>query len=425
MPNSVESPTGGPVRTLTPTRVRVVKFPRLSAMALLVAMGIGVVAHPIGGEFGRFLWLAAAAVGVLACCDIATWAEQRIYRGLVGWTWIIRVTLTLLTPVAFIVVWPFLLMAGGVAGIFDDGLLLAGTLFGGMWFISASLGTIVIVSLDILISALILDFRSRIQTAALGLMAVALGATWSVFLLGSMAEDRVRELATTGMLPPKMTIEVGDEILEGQRLIEVLASAENGRVLTVGFVLMAALLGLPAIVSACGKLADAVMERLNPLREAMERIGQGELDLRVEVGGSKDLRQISQGFNRMAESLTTTLNDLDVRNRELMETNEATSRFVPFQFLKLLDRKTIRTIRRGDQAQLNMSVMFCDIRSFTTIAERIRRSGQLRLHQSLPVAHGGRGSSRARASSTTSLATVSWPCFTRAPTRRSERDSAC
>lgn len=351
--------------------MRVLKFPRLAALTLLLAMTAGLFAGPSGSDLRRALWAVALIVGILACCDIATWAEQRVYRVLVGLNGFIRFGLTLLTPVFFVMVWPFFILGGAAAGILDDGVLLAGVLFGGTWFLSASLGTIVVVSLDVLISAIIPDFRSRIQTAVLGLLAVALGATWTVVWLGGMVGAQIRHAAMHGKLPPDFSIEVDNEIWKGERALDLMASAETEQFVAVAFVVTAAVLGLPAIVSACGKLADAVMERLDPLREAMGMIGRGELDVRVEVRGSKDVRQISEGFNSMAESLTTTLRDLDVRNRELIETNQATSRFVPFQFLDLLDRKTIRDLHRGDQTQLNMSVMFCDIRSFTTMAERI------------------------------------------------------
>ena len=50
-----------------------------------------------------------------------------------------------------------------------------------------------------------------------------------------------------------------------------------------------------------------------------------------------------------ARSLGQTLTDLESSNVELEETNRATSRFVPFQFLQLLSKESIRDIVRGDQ----------------------------------------------------------------------------
>jgi adenylate cyclase len=57
--------------------------------------------------------------------------------------------------------------------------------------------------------------------------------------------------------------------------------------------------------------------------------------------------------------------------QELFRLNEAFSRFVPKKFLQLLDKKGIADIEIGDSVQKEMSVLFCDIRSFTTLSEQM------------------------------------------------------
>ena len=54
---------------------------------------------------------------------------------------------------------------------------------------------------------------------------------------------------------------------------------------------------------------------------------------------------------------------------ELFQLNQAFSRFVPTQFLQLLDKESIVDVRLGDQVQKEMSVLFADIRDFTTLSE--------------------------------------------------------
>ncbi len=367
---------GGSIRTLTRTGSRLQRFPRWAAAALLLAVGVGVPASPGGlGSLAGGAFAVALGLGVLSTAALATWAELRLYRGLVGVSGPKRLALTLFVPlVVALLVWPLSLAAAGlVAAFLDDGVLLAGVFFGGAWFLSASAGTTIIVLLDVVISALIPDFRSRIQAAVLGLLVVSVGFTALVYGLGQRLAAAIRAAAEAGEIPSEsLVIDLGpDHKVSGQDAIELLASSETESFIAVAFVFLAAALGLPAIVSACGKLADAVMERLNPLVEAMERVGGGDLDVRVEVGGSSDLVQVTAGFNQMASSLTRTLRDLELQNRELAATNQATRRFVPFQFLELLDKRTIVQIQRGDQTQLEISVMFCDIRGFTTMAERI------------------------------------------------------
>jgi class 3 adenylate cyclase len=54
---------------------------------------------------------------------------------------------------------------------------------------------------------------------------------------------------------------------------------------------------------------------------------------------------------------------------ELFQLNQAFSRFVPRQFLQLLEKESIVDVKLGDQVQKEMSVLFSDIRDFTTLSE--------------------------------------------------------
>lgn len=47
----------------------------------------------------------------------------------------------------------------------------------------------------------------------------------------------------------------------------------------------------------------------------------------------------------------------------------AYEKFVPKEFLKILDKEDIATVNLGDNAQINMSILFSDIRNFTTLSE--------------------------------------------------------
>ncbi|MCA1995179.1 MAG: GAF domain-containing protein, partial [Coleofasciculus sp. S288] len=54
---------------------------------------------------------------------------------------------------------------------------------------------------------------------------------------------------------------------------------------------------------------------------------------------------------------------------ELFQLNEAFSRFVPRQFLQFLEKESIVDVQLGDQVQKEMSVLFSDIRDFTSLSE--------------------------------------------------------
>lgn len=51
--------------------------------------------------------------------------------------------------------------------------------------------------------------------------------------------------------------------------------------------------------------------------------------------------------------------------------NKAYERFVPREFLSSLSKKSIIDVKLGDQVQKNMTILFCDIRNFTTRSEKL------------------------------------------------------
>ena len=56
-------------------------------------------------------------------------------------------------------------------------------------------------------------------------------------------------------------------------------------------------------------------------------------------------------------------------NTELQELNEANQRFVPQDFLQILGKESIKDLHLGDQTQTKMTILFSDIRSYTSLSE--------------------------------------------------------
>jgi class 3 adenylate cyclase len=61
----------------------------------------------------------------------------------------------------------------------------------------------------------------------------------------------------------------------------------------------------------------------------------------------------------------------EILSRELISRNEIFSKFVPSEFIGLLNKKDITELELGSQVQKKMTVLFADIREFTSISERM------------------------------------------------------
>jgi CHASE3 domain sensor protein len=77
-----------------------------------------------------------------------------------------------------------------------------------------------------------------------------------------------------------------------------------------------------------------------------------------------EIGQLASAFDRMAASIEDS-------NRSKDQMLDASRRFVPYEYLDFLQRRNITEIRLGDHVSAEMAVMFSDIRSFTTISERM------------------------------------------------------
>ncbi|TAG97448.1 MAG: adenylate/guanylate cyclase domain-containing response regulator [Oscillatoriales cyanobacterium] len=65
----------------------------------------------------------------------------------------------------------------------------------------------------------------------------------------------------------------------------------------------------------------------------------------------------------------SSLNQIESSKSELEKIAAASARFVPREFLKFLKRESIVDARLGDAVQAEMTIMFADIRSFTSLSE--------------------------------------------------------
>lgn len=94
----------------------------------------------------------------------------------------------------------------------------------------------------------------------------------------------------------------------------------------------------------------------NPLKYITDQIHyiteSGNLSVQVKVDSKDEIQVLSDDFNLMIEKLRF-----------------AYGRFVPEQFFKILGKENVIHVKLGDQIHDRLSILFSDIRSFTTLSE--------------------------------------------------------
>ena len=124
-------------------------------------------------------------------------------------------------------------------------------------------------------------------------------------------------------------------------------------------------------------LLDIMMPRMTGY-EVCQKIREKFTAIEVPIVMLTAKNQVSdlvQGFNVGANDFLTkpfVKNELLARIKthiRLAKINAAYGRFVPHDFLRFLGHESIVDVQLGDQIQKEMTVLFSDIRSFTTISE--------------------------------------------------------
>jgi len=98
------------------------------------------------------------------------------------------------------------------------------------------------------------------------------------------------------------------------------------------------------------------------LDKIVRRFGEKELNVRAVVKTKDEVGRLGFTFNQMAQ----TIQNYSAHLENLLL---AYGRFVPHDFLHFLKKESIIDVRLGDHTQQDMTVLFSDIRSFTTLSE--------------------------------------------------------
>lgn len=111
-------------------------------------------------------------------------------------------------------------------------------------------------------------------------------------------------------------------------------------------------------------LARYLTKNLAILHHGVERVKKKDFNTSIIVKTKDEIGSVAETFNSMVASIREYANDLEKQT-------SAFHRFVPTEFIQLLDKNSAVEVSLGNSNPYIMSVLFSDIRSFTSISENM------------------------------------------------------
>jgi len=104
-------------------------------------------------------------------------------------------------------------------------------------------------------------------------------------------------------------------------------------------------------------LTSKVMHPVRILYAAFLKVSKGDWYAEVDLTGKDEISFLGNTFNLMIQS-----------RRHFQETME---KFIPLEFLTFLDKKDFTQVRLGESVEKEFTILFCDMRGFTTASEKM------------------------------------------------------
>ena len=157
-------------------------------------------------------------------------------------------------------------------------------------------------------------------------------------------------LDSKGQLLGILGVDLKDENMRAAMRQSVTASA---------FIVLAAIV---VALLASVIFGDQLTRGIRALNNVVIEFAGKKFDIRAPVTSRDEIGSLSASFNAMAKTI-----DDDTKHRQALLA--AYGKFVPHSFLSFLRKESIIDLTLGDHVQQEMTVLFSDIRSFTTLSE--------------------------------------------------------
>ena len=189
-----------------------------------------------------------------------------------------------------------------------------------------------------------------------------------VYETGKRLEFEVEENSERWVYVKADINEVDGSASQGDKVIELIfdtsnlekqltSLASNQVLITITFIIVAGIVSL--------LLANRISKPISLLTGSVGQIAGGNLGINIDKDkSSKELLDLSSGISKMKDSIRDKITDIETINTSY-------ERFVPKEFLTLLNKDTITDVNIGDSTSLKMGVLFSDMRNFTGMSEKM------------------------------------------------------
>ncbi|BBH52952.1 hypothetical protein JCM31447_13950 [Fluviispira sanaruensis] len=130
------------------------------------------------------------------------------------------------------------------------------------------------------------------------------------------------------------------------------------------FIISFGVLTITVSIVLASLISSGITRGLKKLEKNAMALSAGDLNIKIDTRKNDEVGRLARSFDKMRNSIAQLI-------RNLKEINESYQRFVPSQFLEILNKQGILNVQLGDSKQVNMTILFSDIRDFTTISDKL------------------------------------------------------
>jgi class 3 adenylate cyclase len=128
--------------------------------------------------------------------------------------------------------------------------------------------------------------------------------------------------------------------------------------------ILAAISILLAVSIVIFSLSNEMVLNLMSLITWVKKISQGEFGSVKLLETHDEIQELATNVDKMRLTIRQSI-------QEISDLNASYKRFLPKEFLESLGKRSVKEIELGDQVQRDMSILFSDIRNFTSLSENL------------------------------------------------------